>query len=64
MQQRYRKYVEYIGDDVIVRHFTPRPAPKRVLVGSNDVHHIGDDVTVRYLTPKPSLVQAKQPVVR
>jgi putative methionine-R-sulfoxide reductase with GAF domain len=56
--------VEYIGDDVIVRHFTPRPAPNRVLVGSNDVHHIGDDVTVRYFTSKPSLVQAKQPVVR
>jgi hypothetical protein len=56
--------VEYIGDDVTVRHFTPRPVSKRVLIGSNYVHHIGDDVTVRYLTPKPSLVQAKQPVVR
>ncbi len=56
--------VEYIGDDVIVRHFTPRPAPNGVLVGSNDIHRIGDDVTVRYFTPKPSVVQAKQPVAR
>lgn len=56
--------VEYIGDDVTVRHFTPKPAPNRVLVGSNKVHHIGDDVTVRYFTTKPAIVQAKQPVAR
>ena len=62
--ERGNTEVEYIGDDVIVRHFTPRPAPNGILVGSNDVHRIGDDVTVRYFTPKPSIVPAKQPVVR
>ena len=62
--ERGNTEVEYIGDDVTVRHFTPRPAPNGILVGSNDVHRIGDDVTVRYFTPKPSIVPAKQPVVR
>jgi len=45
--------VEYIGDDVTVRHFTYRvtPPPRRP-VGER-VTYIGKDVTVRHFTPKP-----------
>jgi hypothetical protein len=44
--------VEYIGEDVTVRYFTPKPAPQPVRVTNNQVHYIGEDVTVRYFTPK------------
>jgi hypothetical protein len=49
--------IEYIGDDVTVRHFGLKPAPRRLLVGDNDhqVHHIGDDVTVRYFMPSAAV---------
>jgi hypothetical protein len=48
--------VKYIGDDVTVRYFTPKPARHRVRVGENEVDYIGDDVTVRYFTPKPTAI--------
>jgi len=47
--------VDYIGDDVTVRHFTskpPRTAPPTRKAGQ--VAHIGQDVTVRYYSPKPA----------
>ena len=44
--------VDYIGQDVTVRIFTPKAAPHRVRVGENEVAYIGEDVTVRYFTPK------------
>ncbi len=46
--------VDYIGQDVTVRNFTPKAAPHRVRVGENEVAYIGEDVTVRYFTPKPA----------
>jgi hypothetical protein len=62
--------VEYIGEDVTVRYFTPKPAPQPVRVRNNQVHYIGEDVTVRYFTPKhevappQSVGSAAQPVDR
>jgi hypothetical protein len=44
--------IEYIGDDVTVRHFNYKPARQQT---SGRVAHIGKDVTVRYFTPKPAL---------
>jgi hypothetical protein len=46
--------VDYIGDDVTIRYFTPKPKPttRRVRVGASEVAYIGDDVTVRYFKPK------------
>jgi hypothetical protein len=45
--------VEYIGDDVTVRHFTYQKAtPPRRPAGER-VTYIGNDVTVRHFTPKP-----------
>jgi hypothetical protein len=50
--------VDYIGDDVTVRHFTPKPKPprRRVRVQASEVAYIGDDVTVRYFKPKAAAV--------
>jgi hypothetical protein len=44
--------VDYIGDDVTVRHFNRRPARQRRVAGTSRVAYIGEDVTVRYFTPK------------
>ena len=46
--------IDYIKDDVTVRHFTPQPAPHRVRAGNSEVAYIGDDVTVRYFKRKPA----------
>ncbi len=54
--------VEYIGEDVTVRHFTPKPAPYRVRAGENKVAYIGEDVTVRHFTPKPAAALPAQSV--
>jgi GAF domain len=57
MPQRVRvgeNEVDYIGEDVTVRYFTPEPAPQRGRVEETQVAHIGEDVTVRYFTPKPA----------
>lgn len=48
--------VDYIGDDVTVRHFTYKPKGRRRAVGGpSRVANIGDDVTVRYFTAKPAV---------
>jgi hypothetical protein len=44
--------VDYIGDDVTVRHFNYRPVRQRRVAGTGRVAYIGKDVTVRYFTPK------------
>ena len=54
--------VDYIGDDVTVRYFTPKPAPQRRRVGESQVAYIGDDVTVRYFTPRPAVMPPTRPV--
>jgi hypothetical protein len=54
--------VDYIGEDVTVRYFTPKPATHRVRVGANEVDYIGRDVTVRYFTPKPTVGPTPRPV--
>jgi hypothetical protein len=46
-----RNEVDYIGDDVTVRHFTYQPATEKTRVGAGRVSYVGDDVTVRYFTP-------------
>jgi hypothetical protein len=56
--------VDYIGDDVTIRYFTPEPKPttRRVRVGASEVAHIGDDVTVRYFKPKAAAVPPTQSI--
>lgn len=47
--------IDYIGDDVTVRHFSYKPARQRMGAGASRVAYIGEDVTVRYFTPKPAV---------
>jgi putative methionine-R-sulfoxide reductase with GAF domain len=48
--------VQYFGDDVTVRTFSPKPAAKRSAVPKNRVTHFGSDVTVRYFaSPQPTV---------
>ena len=56
--------VDYIGDDVTIRYFTPKPKPttRRVRVGASEVAYIGDDVTVRYFKPKAAAVPPTQSI--
>ena len=53
--------VDYIGDDVTIRHFRPLPTPKKSAVWSKQVN-IGNDVTVRYF--KAPSVPAVQPAAQ
>lgn len=53
--------VDYIADDVTIRHFRQRPAPKKSGLGSKQVN-IGEDVTVRYFNAPP--VPAVQPAAQ
>jgi hypothetical protein len=47
--------IDYIAEDVTIRHFTTKPALPRVRVGYKEVH-IGEDVTVRSFVSKPAVV--------
>jgi hypothetical protein len=53
--------VDYIAEDVTIRHFTTEPAPQRVGGRYKEVH-IGADVTVRYFASKPAAVTQIRPV--
>lgn len=47
--------VDYIAEDVTIRHFTPKAATRRVWDGYKEVQ-IGEDVTVRDFVSKPLVV--------
>jgi GAF domain len=49
--------VDYVGEDVTIRYFTSKPAPRR-RVGESQVAYIGNDVTVHYFRPKPAAMPA------
>ena len=53
--------VDYIADDVTIRHFRPLSTPKKSAVWSKQVN-IGNDVTVRYFKAPP--VPAVQPAAQ
>jgi len=46
--------VDYIAEDVTIRHFTTKATPSHVR-GANAQFAIGDDVTVRYFAYKPQI---------
>jgi hypothetical protein len=56
--------VDYVGDDVTIRYFTPKPKPttRRVRVGASEVAYIGEDVTVRYFKRKAAAVPPTQSI--
>jgi hypothetical protein len=49
--------VEYIGDDVTVRHFNYKAAGQQT---ASHVAYMGNDVTVRYFAAKPALSSASR----
>jgi hypothetical protein len=52
--------IDYIAEDVTIRHFTTKPALPRVWGGYKEVH-IGEDVTVRSFASKLSVVTQTRP---
>jgi len=52
--------IDYVAEDVTIRHFTTKPALPRVWDGYKEVH-IGDDVTVRYFASKLAVVPQTRP---
>ena len=53
--------VDYIAEDVTIRHFTSDAARPQMLAGERLVN-FGEDVTVRYFGPKPRLAPQIEPV--
>jgi hypothetical protein len=45
--------VDYLAEDVTIRHFMPTPARPRVPRAYKEVH-LGEDVTIRYFSSSPS----------
>jgi hypothetical protein len=52
--------VDYIAEDVTIRHFTPTRATRRVQLAYKEVH-IGADVTIRYFASKAAVVPRRRP---
>jgi hypothetical protein len=52
--------LDYVGDDVTVRYFGVKPAPRHAPAQSR-VKKIGSDVTVRYFTPIAASSQEQMP---
>ena len=52
--------IDYITEDVTIRHFTTKPALPRLRGGYKEAH-IGEDVTVRYFASKLSVVSQTRP---
>ena len=53
--------VDYISEDVTIRHFTNRPAGPRTGITDRQVD-LGEDVTIRYFSNKPRLDSQTAPV--
>jgi hypothetical protein len=52
--------IDYIAEDVTIRHFTAKPPLPRVRSGHKEFH-IGEDVTVRYFASKLAVVSQTRP---
>src|SRR5579864_178253 len=53
--------IDYIAEDVTIRHFTQEPAPLQMRRGNKQIN-IGEDVTVRYFEYKPASLLQPEPV--
>jgi hypothetical protein len=56
--------IDYLSEDVTVRHFTGKPALQQALHGDDQVKYVSEDVTVRHFAPKLPVVSPRQPVHR
>lgn len=48
--------IDYISEDVTVRHFTHKPAQQQALLGDDQVEYVSEDVTVRRFASKLAVV--------
>jgi hypothetical protein len=53
--------VDYISEDVTVRHFKRKPAVQLAPLGVDQVEYVLEDVTVRRFAPKLAVVSPRQP---
>ena len=51
--------IDYVSEDVTVRHFTRKPALRQARIGDYQVDYISEDVTVRHFTPKLAIMPPK-----
>lgn len=54
--------IDYISDDVTVRHFIHKPAGQRVAAPDHQVDYNSEDLAVRHFTPKIAAVSPSPPV--
>jgi hypothetical protein len=52
--------VDFIAEDVTIRHFIPTPARSRAPRAYKEVH-IGEDVTIRYFSSQPAIAPRTRP---
>ena len=55
--------IDYLSEDVTVRHFRPKPALQQARIGDYQVDYISEDVTVRHFRPKLAIMPQKQSIV-
>jgi putative methionine-R-sulfoxide reductase with GAF domain len=53
--------LDYVTQDVTVRHFSRRNTPQRELDRNGQVTYVSEDVTVRYFTPKHPVTRPPSP---
>lgn len=57
--------IDYLSEDVTVRHFTGKPALQQAIHGDDQVQYVPEeDVTVRHFAPKLAVVSPRQPIHR
>jgi hypothetical protein len=54
--------IDYISEDVTVRHFISKPALQPTSPRDGQVEYVSDDVTVRHFPPKLAIVSPRRPV--
>jgi hypothetical protein len=54
--------IDYLSEDVTVRHFTGNPAPQQAPHGNDQVEYVSEDVTVHHFAPKHVVVSPTQQV--
>jgi hypothetical protein len=54
--------IDYISEEVTVRHFTRKPALRQAPLQDDQVEYVSEDVTVRHFAPKLAVVSPSQAV--
>ena len=54
--------VDYVTEDVTVRHFTRTPEMQKAPLGGEQVDYVSEDVTVHRFAPPVAVAPPKKPV--